>query len=104
MISEFDNSIAIVKFKEKEIDEEDIKIIPRSNPLLQEFNNDRFSDITIVGLGKSLKLHKLILVQSPFFHNKILNEDVDLVFIELSDWPTVTKLGIEVCFNQSTLF
>lgn len=101
MITEFDNTI--VKLKEMDSDKEEIKIIPRLNPLLQEFNNERFSDITIVGLGKSLKLHKMILIQSPFFANKILNEDIYLVFIELRDWPLSTKLGIEVSMLTSVI-
>lgn len=81
----------------KTLFDNEIEIIPKMNTLMKEFNNPRFSDITLICFGRSFRLHKLLLVQSPFLEPKII--DADVILLDLSEWPQLTQSGLEVSFS-----
>lgn len=89
----------LIQRKRKEEEEDEVQFLTRPNPLLLEFNESRFSDVCLVGFGKSLKLHKILLVQSPYLNSKIIQDGADLIFVELSDWPAQARAGMEVIWT-----
>ena len=89
----------LIQRKRKEEEDDEVQLLTRPNPLLLEFNESRFSDVCLVGFGKSLKLHKILLVQSPYLNSKIVQDGADLIFVELSDWPVKTGAGMEVIWK-----
>ncbi len=76
----------------------DIKEIHLENHLMNQFNNSKFSDITIVGFGQSWKLHRVLLTKSPYLGKRIENE-TDIILLDLTFWPSLTLIGLEVCFG-----
>jgi hypothetical protein len=65
------------------------------HPLLKEFTNPRFSDVSVIALGKTWQLHRLILVQSPLLRKKI-EDGADVIALDLTFWPQVAVEGLEV--------
>jgi hypothetical protein len=87
---------SIVK-KIKEDDE--IEEIIQKDPILSEFDNDRFSDIAIFAFGKTWKLHKLMLIQSPMLKEKI--GDNSVILLETAGWPkSLDAIGMEMALRS----
>lgn len=68
----------------------------------------RFADINICCLNRMYRLHKVILMQSPFFARMLLDDkNQEMIFVEgflsleCGRDHRLTKEGMEVCVSQS---
>lgn len=101
MLSEMlkqDFEVASFKTKEHE-SSDDLNEIPIINRMTEEFDQSRFSDIKIIGFGKTWNLHKLLLIQSPLLSLKIEEGD-DVIFLDCSLWNQLSKAGLHIALRD----
>ncbi|EGF84429.1 hypothetical protein BATDEDRAFT_34299 [Batrachochytrium dendrobatidis JAM81] len=73
----------------------------RSNILLQEYELGRFSDISVVCCGQTFRLHRIVLMQSPFFRGLLLSNLASAIISLRTDTdPRITTNGLEVALRD----
>ncbi|KAI8928843.1 hypothetical protein BC831DRAFT_446784 [Entophlyctis helioformis] len=73
----------------------------RSQALLQEFELGRFSDISVVCFGRTFKLHRIMLLQSPFFRSLLLASPLSTIIVLRTDTdPRITPQGLAIVLND----
>lgn len=79
---------------EKFEDKHEVEELDQEDPILAEFDGDRFSDIAVFAFGKTWKLHKLLLIQSPMLKSRIKSGNV--ILLETGGWPkSLDAAGVE---------
>ncbi|KAJ1344783.1 hypothetical protein BSLG_000298 [Batrachochytrium salamandrivorans] len=73
----------------------------RSVVLLQEYELGRFSDISVTCLGQTFRLHRIVLMQSPFFRALLLsNLSSSIISLRTDTDPRITTAGLETALRD----
>nr|KAJ3422832.1 hypothetical protein HK105_006128 [Polyrhizophydium stewartii] len=76
-------------------------VTPEGCERLQQDALGRFSDVTVVCLGQTFKLHKIILMQSPFFRSLLVSRTTtSTITLRTEGDPRITAAGLEIAIRD----